>query len=146
MTNALFYKNGTATAIRGGHAQEPTCLSRFLFLLPPCTQSETILCIVSNKYANYLDLEHAENDVKEMGELFKSRGHEVTVLTGKEVATRTPEAALDDNPAFVYFQVMAGKTGLSSRMEFSHWRIYAVPEQCFIGLLLYRERSKAQRC
>jgi len=80
-----------------------TVLIACFFLLLPCTQAETILCVGINEYANYPDLEHAENDAREMGELLKSRGHDVTVLTGKEVTTRNLEAALGDNPAFVYF-------------------------------------------
>jgi hypothetical protein len=81
----------------------PKVLVACFFLFAVCAQADTILCVGINDYANYPDLKHAENDAEEMGKLFRSRGHDVTVLTGEEVTTRNLQDALGKSPAFVYF-------------------------------------------
>ncbi|MDA0990391.1 MAG: caspase family protein, partial [Verrucomicrobia bacterium] len=66
-------------------------------------QSANVLCIGLNEYANYSNLNHAENDATEIASLFESLGHEVTLLTATNVTKDNVTAAIATEPEFIYF-------------------------------------------
>lgn len=63
----------------------------------------SVLCVGLNDYDKYPDLKHAENDAQELGRMFQSKGHSVTVLTGTQVTIANFQKALEAKPDFVYF-------------------------------------------
>lgn len=62
-----------------------------------------VLCIGLNEYADYSNLNHAENDASEVARLFTALGHEVTLLTGADASLTNVSAAIAMAPEFIYF-------------------------------------------
>ena len=62
-----------------------------------------VVCIGINEYADYSNLEHAENDAATVAKIFASQGHTVTTLIGAEASRDAILAALATNPDVVYF-------------------------------------------
>ncbi len=66
-------------------------------------QAGNVVCIGINEYADYSNLEHAENDAAAVAKIFASQGHTVTTLIGAAASRDAILAALATNPDVVYF-------------------------------------------
>ncbi len=72
-------------------------------MLAISASAANVLCIGLNEYASYDNLNCAENDATQMAKIFKSLGHETTLLTKKNVTRESVLAALQAKPDVVFF-------------------------------------------